>query len=42
VRESGIEVDFLIEREAGDDRIGDMRAARKLVEHHLGVQEAVW
>lgn len=41
-REGGVEVDFMIEREAGEDRVGDMRRARKLVEHHLGVQEAVW
>ncbi|MCC6406314.1 MAG: sugar phosphate isomerase/epimerase [Planctomycetes bacterium] len=33
--ESKLDVDFMIEREAGDDRIGDMRKARELVEREL-------
>ena len=35
VRERRIEVDLMIEREAGADRVGDMRAARELVEREL-------
>ena len=35
VRERRIDVDLMIEREAGDDRVGDMRAARGLVEREL-------
>jgi sugar phosphate isomerase/epimerase len=31
----GLDVDLMIEREAGDDRIGDMRKARELVEREL-------
>ncbi len=30
-----IQVDLMIEREAGDDRVGDMRTARELVEREL-------
>jgi L-ribulose-5-phosphate 3-epimerase len=32
VREAGLDVDLVIEREAGDDRIGDVRKARTLIE----------
>jgi sugar phosphate isomerase/epimerase len=35
VRERRIDVDLMIEREAGDDRVGDMRAARGVVEREL-------
>ena len=36
VRSRRISVDFMIEREAGDDRIGDIRTARVRVERELG------
>lgn len=32
IRREGIEVDLLIEREAGDDRVGDVRIAKALVQ----------
>jgi L-ribulose-5-phosphate 3-epimerase len=35
VAERRLDVDLMIEREAGDDRIGDMRRARELVEREL-------
>lgn len=31
----GLDVDLMIEREAGDDRVGDIRTARELVERHV-------
>lgn len=37
VRERGLDVDLMIEREAGDDRVADIRAAREVVERELGV-----
>ena len=33
-----LDVDLMIEREAGSDRIGDMRAARQLVERELATR----
>jgi sugar phosphate isomerase/epimerase len=36
VRARGIDVDLVIEREAGDDRIGDVRAARALLDEVRG------
>lgn len=33
-----LRVDLMIEREAGDERVGDMRAARELVERELAVR----
>ena len=36
VRARGLAVDLVIEREAGDDRVGDVRTARALIERHLG------
>jgi hypothetical protein len=38
LRERRIAVDLQIEREAGDDRVGDVRAARERVEHELGAR----
>jgi sugar phosphate isomerase/epimerase len=35
VRERRIDVDLMIERESGDDRVGDIQAARGLVEREL-------
>ncbi len=35
VRERRIDVDLMIEREAGDDRVGEMRGAREIVEREL-------
>jgi len=39
LRAKQLAVDLMIEREAGDDRVGDMRAARELVERELRAQE---
>ena len=36
LRERGLAVDLVIERESGDDRTGDVRAARALVARHQG------
>lgn len=36
LREAGIAADLMIEREAGDDRVADIIAARELVLRHLG------
>ena len=33
----GLEVGMMIEREAGEDRLGDIRIARALVEAKVGV-----
>lgn len=33
----GLAVDLMIEREAGDDRVGDIRAARELVAKHVAI-----
>jgi len=36
IEEQGLDVDLMIEREAGDDRVADMRVARELVESARG------
>jgi len=36
IEEQGLDVDLMIEREAGDDRVADMRVARELVESVRG------
>lgn len=40
LREREIAGDLMLEREAGDDRVRDLRAARELVERHLAAGEA--
>ena len=41
VTERELAVDLMIEREAGDDRVGDIRAARALVERERAARRAV-
>ena len=36
VREAGLDVDLMIEREAGDDRVGDIARARELLQQKVG------
>jgi sugar phosphate isomerase/epimerase len=40
VRESKLTCDLMIEREAGDDRVGDIRLARERVEAWLGISRS--
>ena len=37
IDEAGLEVDLMIEREAGDDRVGDIAKARALVARYAAI-----